>query len=121
MTGAVVTQFFEHPGFAEGIHHFNAGEWFEAHEVWELLWRPMPAGADRLFVQGLIQLAVSLEHHRRANPRGSLGQRTKAEAKLRPLCPVYQGVAVESLLREADSYLAGERSALPHLVWLQPD
>lgn len=115
-----MTPFYEHPGFAAGIRHFNDGEWFEAHEVWELLWRPMPPGDERIFVQGLIQLAVSLEHHRRANPRGSLGQRTKAEAKLRPLCPEFAGVAVELLLSQADDFLAGGRTTLPRLGWVAP-
>lgn len=101
------------PAFREGIHLFDAGEWFEAHEVWELLWRPMPVGPERVFVQGLIQLAVSLEHHRRGNPRGSAGQRAKAEAKLRPLCPEFAGVALERVLDETDAFLAGTQAATP--------
>lgn len=115
-----MTPFYRQSAFVEGISHFNAGEWFEAHEVWELLWRPMPPGDERLFVQGLIQLAVSLEHHRRAHPRGSLGQRAKAEAKLRPRCPEYVGVAVESLLSDSDGYLAAVVERPPVLVWVPP-
>lgn len=77
----------------------------------------MPPGDDRLFLQGLIQLAVALEHHRRGNPRGSAGQRTKAEAKLRPACPVFAGVAVEKLLTDADAHLAVGSDNPPQLIW----
>src|SRR5690606_20932959 len=55
--------------FHEGIALFNEGEWFEAHESWEDIWH-MAAGPRKLFYQGLIQCAVTLEHMRRGNPRG---------------------------------------------------
>ncbi|MEX0887514.1 MAG: DUF309 domain-containing protein [Phycisphaeraceae bacterium] len=58
--------------FERGIAQFNAGGWFEAHETWESLWLDLPHGPRRRFVQGLIQLAVALEHTRRGNPRGAL-------------------------------------------------
>ncbi len=70
------------PRFAEGAAHYDAGRYFEAHEAWEHLWRAQPPGEEKLQVQGLIQLAVSLEHHRRGNPRGRDGQWAKALAKL---------------------------------------
>ncbi|MBM4368130.1 MAG: DUF309 domain-containing protein [Deltaproteobacteria bacterium] len=70
------------PRFAEGAAHYDAGRYFEAHEAWEHLWRAQPAGQEKTWIQGLIQLAVSLEHHRRGNPRGREGQWAKAMAKL---------------------------------------
>ena len=42
--------------FHEGIALFQRGEFFEAHEVWEELWK-LEVGADRIFIQGLIQAA----------------------------------------------------------------
>lgn len=88
------------PRLAEGLRLFRAQEWFEAHEVIEGLWRSLSAGPDRSFAQGMIQLAVSLEHWRRHNPRGALGQWTKARGHLAGLPSVYAGVEVERLLGE---------------------
>ena len=58
------------PLFREGIEHFDAGRYYEAHEVWEDLWRTLD-GSDRLFVQALIQAAVALHHLRRENLAGA--------------------------------------------------
>jgi predicted metal-dependent hydrolase len=58
------------PRFLEGVRLFNAREFFEAHEVWEDLWHEM-VGADRRFVQGLIQAAVCAYHAGNGNARGA--------------------------------------------------
>lgn len=42
---------------AEGARLFDAGRFFEAHEVWEDVWR-VETGARRLALQGLIQIAA---------------------------------------------------------------
>jgi len=56
--------------FARGVSLFNARQWFDAHEVWEDLWRD-DFGDRKRFLQGMIQAAVLLEHLRRGNPRGA--------------------------------------------------
>ena len=38
---------------------FNSGKFFEAHERWEDVWRELD-GEDKVFVQGLIQVAAAL-------------------------------------------------------------
>ncbi len=46
---------------------FNRGDYFSAHELWEDVWRRV-AGDERVFLQGLIQIAAGLHHlqqHRR--------------------------------------------------------
>ncbi len=44
--------------FHAGRAAFDAGYYWEAHELWEAVWMCLPpAGAERLFMQGLIQLA----------------------------------------------------------------
>lgn len=40
-----------------GVAHFNAGEYFEAHEAWEEVWMAAPE-PGRGFYQGLIQIAA---------------------------------------------------------------
>src|SRR3954452_25350057 len=57
------------PRYLAGIAHFNRGDFFEAHEVWEDLWRDT-AGPDRRFFQGLIQAAVAVYHAGNGNARG---------------------------------------------------
>ena len=88
------------PRYSEGILLFQQRRWFECHEVLELLWRDTPAGTTRTYLQGLIQLAVSLEHWRRNNPRGAWGQWEKARAKLDPLPPIYAGLQLGPLLAD---------------------
>jgi predicted metal-dependent hydrolase len=95
-----------HAALEEGIRLFEERRWFEAHEVLESLWRPLPKGADRHFVQGLIQLAVALEHWRRGNPRGAAGQWTKAQGHFAGLSDDYAGIALRKLLADAGDYWA---------------
>ncbi len=83
--------------FHEGVALFNAGEWFEAHEVWEDIWR-MASGPKKHFYQGLIQVAVTIEHMRRGNPRGVLSVWTTAQEKFRGIDDVYMGIDVPALL-----------------------
>lgn len=90
--------------YNEGLCLFAEGHWFEAHEVLELLWKEQPQGPDRRFLQGLIQLAVSLEHWRRGSPRSAWGQWEKAREKLVPLPSPYGGLDVEALLRDFQAY-----------------
>ncbi len=84
--------------YHEGLRLFREQRWFECHEVLEELWRETPRGPAREYLQGLIQLAVSLEHWRRENPRGAWGQWRKAQARLAGLPPDFEGVAVAELV-----------------------
>lgn len=52
------------------LEHYAAGRFFDAHEVLEASWRRSDDPAMR-FLQGLIQWAVALEHHRRGNAHGA--------------------------------------------------
>src|SRR4029077_9946562 len=53
-----------------GIRHFNAREFYDAHEVWEDVWRESH-GVEKRFLQGLIQAAVALHHHSTGNVVGA--------------------------------------------------
>jgi predicted metal-dependent hydrolase len=65
----------------DGIDRFNAGQYFEAHEAWEDLWR-LTRGPLRLFYQGLVQAAVGLHHLRKENVNGAAAQLQKSLSKL---------------------------------------
>jgi len=56
--------------YERGLELFNSAEFYEAHEVWEDAWRP-EVGPQRLFLQGLIQVAVALHHHSTGNTIGA--------------------------------------------------
>lgn len=49
---------------------FNAGLFFEVHEVLEASWRTA-TGSERVLLQGLLQIAVALYHYGQANYRGA--------------------------------------------------
>jgi len=55
--------------YHRGIALFNRGEFFEAHEVLEDVWRAAPA-SEKKFLQGVVQIAVAFHHHSTGNHRG---------------------------------------------------
>jgi len=87
-----------------GIELFNAGEYFECHEVLELAWTP-EHGPRRLFLQSLIHVAVGFYHWRKDNPLGACRQLRKALRKMGEYLPECEGVDTESLNREAGEVL----------------
>lgn len=92
------------PRYPVGVELFRSRHFFEAHEELELAWRATAPGPDKQFLQGLIQLAVSLEHWRRGNPRGALGQWEKGRAKMAGLPPVYRQIRLAELLAGFEAY-----------------
>lgn len=57
--------------FIKGLQQFNEREFFDCHETLETIWREFH-GAEREFIQGIIQIAVGYYHHRRGNQTGAL-------------------------------------------------
>ncbi|WP_295818193.1 DUF309 domain-containing protein [uncultured Deinococcus sp.] len=86
------------PHWLDGVRHFNAGRWWEAHEAWEHPWA-QARGTSRDFLQALILLAAAL-HKRWAH--GSTAHRNlyKADAYLARLPGVYAGVDLTALRAE---------------------
>lgn len=50
--------------FDRAVALFNAGAFYDAHEDWETLWHEA-VGAERLWLQGLIQFAAAFVHYSR--------------------------------------------------------
>lgn len=97
------------PLFLEGIARFNREEFFESHEVWEDLWRD-PGLTEPSFIQGLIQVAVSLHWLQRGNLRGARRLLSRAADHLAPYRPCRWGVDLDRLLRETQYAIdEGER------------
>ncbi len=73
----------ENPDLRPGLRLFNQRHFFDAHEVLEDLWRPIPRDrVSRCHLQGLVQLAVAFHHASRDN---FLGARSVLDRALRNL------------------------------------
>lgn len=57
--------------FLEGFDHFNAREFWDAHESWEALWLEAESDAVQ-YLQGLIQVAAAYHHVQRGTFRGAV-------------------------------------------------
>jgi hypothetical protein len=75
---------------------FNAGLFFEMHELLEGDWR-RATGDLKTILQGLIQVAVGLHHHTEGNIRGALTRLRAGNEKLRRFRPTAQGIDLEGL------------------------
>jgi predicted metal-dependent hydrolase len=64
-----MTDFATH--FRAGLVHFNATEFWNAHESWETIWLEAESEVRR-FLQGLIQLAAAYHHVKRGTYAGGL-------------------------------------------------
>ncbi len=95
----------ERKRYVEGIALFNQQRYFEAHEVWEDLWKRAD-GNHKLFYQGLIQCAVSLEHMKRGNASGARSLFRRCQKRLAPLPPVYMGLDIWLLMEVTAKALA---------------
>ncbi|HTG15615.1 MAG TPA: DUF309 domain-containing protein [Blastocatellia bacterium] len=91
--------------YLEGIAHFNARRYFDAHEVWEEIWLHASDQTKR-FYQMLIQAAVGLHHYERGNTRGASGLYHNVVAKLQRLPAVYMSIDLVEFAREFKSFFA---------------
>lgn len=80
--------------FRRGVDLFNAGDFYECHEVLEELWMHSQA-PDRRFLQSLIHFAVGFYHHERGNRNGATRQLHKGLKKIQEYLPDWDGVRTE--------------------------
>ena len=83
--------------FYRGLEEFNEERFFEAHEVLEDLWHEYRE-MDRIFIQGLIQIAAAFYHVQSRNLKGAVSQFIKGNEKLTHFLPAYKDVSVAKLL-----------------------
>jgi hypothetical protein len=109
-----------------GVDHFNAGRFFEAHEVWEEVWRSTEPEPKEL-LQGLIQVAVGMVHHRdRGRPAVACRVLAKGRRRIEPHAPMALGLDLAALLDSVDGWSRwlehrdGEAPPLPRLRVAQP-
>jgi hypothetical protein len=90
-------------GYRRGIRLFNAGEFYEAHEVWEDVWRES-AGLEKKFLQGLIQAAVALHHRSTGNVVGAGSLMARGLRNLEEYPAEYGGIRVGELRCELERW-----------------
>ena len=79
---------------------FNAGEFFEQHEVLEDMWRAEP-GPIREVYQGILQVGVGFHHLGRGNYHGTVTLLERGLNRLRTVPPDALGLDVGGLIVEA--------------------
>jgi predicted metal-dependent hydrolase len=84
-------------GYHRGIRLFNAREFYDAHEVWEDVWRESE-GLEKRFLQGLIQAAVAFHHHSTGNVAGAFSLMERGRRNLTACPDEYGGICVSALL-----------------------
>jgi predicted metal-dependent hydrolase len=101
---------------AEGVTLFNAGQWYEAHEVWEVAWR-QEAGERRWLLQGLILVAAGCLKRGEGRAEGARTLFTRALGRLEPLPATYEGIDVGALVPQVRQWREGGDLAQPVVAW----
>jgi predicted metal-dependent hydrolase len=97
----------------EGILFFNGGRFYEAHEVWEDLWRATVEPGLRTSYQGLIQAAVGLHHLTRRNSIGARSQFQKSIRNLLAGSAIPAGLDVPGLIHQLSALLESMPETVP--------
>ena len=98
-------------GYRRGLDLIESGEYYEAHEVIEDVWRAAEE-EERDFFQGLVHVAVACYQAGRGNRRGCERQLEKATRRLSPYAPDHRGLDVVDLLTQVQA-AAGSYPDLP--------
>jgi len=83
--------------YKRGLRLARAGEFFEAHEAFELAWRACDT-EERDFFQGLVHVVVSAYQRGRGRPVAAERQRQKALRRLAAFAPEHRGLDVAALI-----------------------
>ncbi len=91
--------------FRRGMEQFNAREFWEAHESWELVWLPA-AEPDKTFLQGIIQVSAGFHHYTENNRAGARSLLRRGLDKIERSPGDYRGLQLEELRVVARAWLA---------------
>jgi predicted metal-dependent hydrolase len=78
-----------------GAALYDDGMYWEAHEVWEEVWRRRKGQPDRDFLKGMIQGAAGMWHLSQGNYKGALSVLGRAIDYLEPYLPEREGIDVQ--------------------------
>lgn len=103
---------FEDEVYRAGVDLFNRGYYWEAHEMWEAVWRGCDKSSTQgLFVQGLIQISAALLRWHMGTERGTRKLyeegREKLQLGLQESPQGYLGIPIATWLRDLEEIFAG--------------
>ena len=110
------------PRIEQGISLFNAGDFFECHDVLEDFWGEL-TGPEKPLFQGLIQTAVALFHFEEGNLGGARKMFSSCRVYLSPFVPSCGGIDVARLLADLEacfSELMEEHASYPQHLKIDP-
>ena len=90
-----------------GLALVREGRGFDAHELFEELWRAAEP-PERDLYQGLVHVAVATYQDGRGNAVGRTRQLEKALRRLGPYAPSYEGIEIDGLLAWCRESLAAQ-------------
>lgn len=121
-----------HPSAVEGLHLFNAGRYWHAHEALETAWLAEEGEARHLY-RGILQIAVTYLHITRNNYPGAVKVYQRSLRWLNPFPEICRGVHVSQLRQDAAAVMADvlrlgdgkldqiDLSLLKPVVWDEPN
>jgi uncharacterized protein len=89
-----------HPQAIKGIHLFNSGRYFEAHEALEEAWKK-EKGEIRELYRGILQVAVFYLHVTRKNYNGALKVYGRSIKWLKDWPEICRGIDIGMLRKDA--------------------
>src|SRR6266508_4671483 len=95
-----------------GGQMFDDGMYWEAHEVWEEVWRRCSGRPDRDFLKGIIQGAAGMWHATQGNHKGAVSVMGRAVEYLEPYRPAKDGIDVDALIASLRAAVDACRAAL---------
>jgi len=98
--------------YKRGLELTHAGDYFAAHEAFELSWRSAVT-EERDFFQGLVHAVVFAYQSGRGRAVGAERQRVKALRRLEAYAPLHRGLDVDRLLA---ALVRAEPDLRQHLV-----
>src|SRR6202142_2271295 len=90
--------------YQKGLDAFNAAHFYEAHEHWEEVWLETP-NPEKMFLQGLIQVAAAFLHYSRSNYPGTINLLHAGLDKLERFPHQHWGLAIEPLRESVRHWL----------------
>lgn len=85
--------------YREGLRLFNEEEFFDCHDVLEELWSEA-TGAEKKFIQGLIQASIALFHFGNENFGGAKKLYVSARKNLDPFGDCFMGIKLGAFLED---------------------
>ncbi len=91
--------------YQKGLEAFNSGHFYDAHEHWEEVWLETP-NPEKMFLQGLIQVAAAFHHYSRSNLQGTRNLLLAGLLKLDRFPEIHGELEIERLRLAVREWLA---------------